>query len=190
MPGGRSSGSDPDADELRALIGDELARLPDRYRGPVLLCDLEGLSRRDAADRLGLPEGTVSSRLARGRLLLRGRLARLGIAPAVAVASTTASATAATAPRSVPRVLVDRTARAAIDWSSSRAIAAAGPATAGAVALARGVLTAMKWQLFKQGAIGGLAVLAMLGAFAAALAARSDDGPRPGRAAIGPGRRR
>ncbi|MBX9582542.1 MAG: hypothetical protein K2X87_19730, partial [Gemmataceae bacterium] len=68
-------------------------------RGPLVLCELQGLSRRDAARRLGRAEGTLSSRLARGRKLLRGRLARRGVAPAagglcVAVPAELASATA------------------------------------------------------------------------------------------------
>ena len=54
-------------DELRAILDDELSCLPARYRGPIVLCELEGLTRQEAARRLGVPEGTVSSRLARGR---------------------------------------------------------------------------------------------------------------------------
>jgi RNA polymerase sigma factor (sigma-70 family) len=68
-----------DLEELLALLDLELAQLPDRYRAAVLLCELEGLSRREAADRLMLAEGTLSSRLARGRRLLRDRLLRRGV---------------------------------------------------------------------------------------------------------------
>jgi RNA polymerase sigma factor (sigma-70 family) len=60
--------AEPDSpwQELRPFLDRELARLPERYRLPVVLCDLEGGSRRDVARRLKVPEGTLSSRLARG----------------------------------------------------------------------------------------------------------------------------
>jgi RNA polymerase sigma factor (sigma-70 family) len=67
--------------ELREILDDELAALPSRYRGPLVLCELEGLSRQDAARRLAIREGTLSSRLARGKARLRERLARRGFEP-------------------------------------------------------------------------------------------------------------
>src|SRR5262245_36421984 len=56
--------------DLRDLLDEELERLPDRYRAAVVLCDLEGATGKEAAVHLGLPAGTVASRLARGRALL------------------------------------------------------------------------------------------------------------------------
>ncbi len=60
---------------------EELGRLPDRFRLPVLLCHLEGLSYEQAAQRLGCPVRTVQSRLARAREKLRARLVRRGLGP-------------------------------------------------------------------------------------------------------------
>ena len=60
--------------EVRALLVGELARLPVRYREPLALCYLQGLTNKEAARRLGWPPGSMSYRLARGRKLLRARL--------------------------------------------------------------------------------------------------------------------
>jgi len=68
-----------DDDAIRILHA-EIARLPDRLRAPVVLCELDGLSRRDAAVRLGVPEGTLSSRLADARKILAARLKSRGLA--------------------------------------------------------------------------------------------------------------
>lgn len=72
--------------DLRPLIDEQIAGLPEKYRLPVILCVVQGASKADAAARLGLNEGTLSSRLARGRDMLRDRLERRGIAPSVALA--------------------------------------------------------------------------------------------------------
>jgi RNA polymerase sigma factor (sigma-70 family) len=62
--------------ELLSLVDEELGRLPERFRTLIVLCDLEGMTRKEVARRLGCPEGTVASRLARARDLLARRLAR------------------------------------------------------------------------------------------------------------------
>jgi RNA polymerase sigma factor (sigma-70 family) len=68
--------------ELRAVIDEEIGRLPERYRLPLILCHLEGMRHHEAAKRLGCPVGTVESRLSRARDQLRARLVRRGLAPA------------------------------------------------------------------------------------------------------------
>jgi RNA polymerase sigma factor (sigma-70 family) len=69
----------PDA-ELAAALDAEIAALPDHYRAAVVLCELTGVSRADAAKRLGVPEGTLSSRLAEARKRLAAGLRRKGFA--------------------------------------------------------------------------------------------------------------
>lgn len=66
--------------DLQPLLDQELSKLPDKYRMVILLCDLEGKTRNEAARQIGCPEGTVATWLARGRVLLAKRLARHGLA--------------------------------------------------------------------------------------------------------------
>ncbi|WP_406698839.1 sigma-70 family RNA polymerase sigma factor [Singulisphaera sp. Ch08] len=64
--------------DLYSVLDEELSRLPGRYRAALVACELEGMSRREAALQLGVPEGTLSSHLVRGRRLLKERLGRRG----------------------------------------------------------------------------------------------------------------
>jgi hypothetical protein len=111
-------------DDLGTVLHEEIARLPARYRNAVVLCDLEGLTQEQAAQRLGCPSGTVRSRLARGRGRLQARLRRRGLAPAAGGLAALLTAEAVTA--EVPAALASQTARAAT-------LAAAGKTVAGAV---------------------------------------------------------
>ena len=66
--------------DLLPLLDEELNRLPAKYRFPIVLCDLEGKTYKEAARQLGCPEGTFSARLVRGRTMLAKRLTRRGMA--------------------------------------------------------------------------------------------------------------
>jgi RNA polymerase sigma factor (sigma-70 family) len=98
-------------DELLAALHEELGRLPEKYRAPLVICYFEGLPHEAVARRLGWPLGTVRTRIARGRDLLGARLTRRGLAPAAVLLalSLLPKAEAAVRPR-----LVEATIRAAM----------------------------------------------------------------------------
>ncbi len=134
-------------DDLREILDEELARLPDKFRAPLVLCDLEGRTRKEAARQLGWPDGTVASRLAAARKLLAGRLARRGLALSggVLVADEFASG-------AVPAALVNTTVRVA----TGRALAAPAVTT-----LVKGVLVSMLAKNLKTGIVALLVAAAI-----------------------------
>jgi len=125
--------------DLQPLLDQELSCLSDKYRVAIVLCDLEGKTRKEAARQLGLPEGTLAARLARGRAMLAKRLSRRGLgvpAGALAVALSQNGASAA-----VPTSVVSGTLQAA-------SLVVTGQASAGLIStkvagLTEGVMKAM-----------------------------------------------
>jgi RNA polymerase sigma factor (sigma-70 family) len=130
-------------DALEQALHKEVARLPENFRVPVVLCDLEGRTHEQTARHLGWPVGTVKSRLARGRGRLRDRLRRRGIGPGAALPLAPGRQGGLDA--LVPPALIDSTTSAAAQFATA-ATTAAGSASR----LAHGVLRSMSMiQAFK-----------------------------------------
>jgi RNA polymerase sigma factor (sigma-70 family) len=149
-------------DDLTETLDQELNRLPEKYRMPIVLCELEGRTHRDAADQLGWPIGTLSTRLSRAKAMLAKRLTRRGHAlPGGSMALWLARDGA---PAGIPPHLVHATAEAASLFATGQAVSA-GAVSADVVALARGVIQTMLPSKFKKIA----AILLVLGLAGASL---------------------
>jgi serpin B len=122
--------------DVRQVLDEELARLPEKYRVPLVLCYLEGKTNDEAAEQLGWTRGTIAGRLSRARDLLRHRLTRRGLGVTSAGLAAQLADNAASAP--VPAALVHPTVKAALSFAT-----AGTDASALAVALAQGVLRTM-----------------------------------------------
>jgi hypothetical protein len=146
--------------DLQGLLDQELSHLPNKYRLPIVLCDLEGKTRKEAAGELGWPEGTVAGRLARARLLLAKRLVRHGLR--VSGGAMAAVLAESAAPASVPHSVLSGTIKAATGFAAGQA--AAGVISAQVAVLTEGVLKAMFLNKLK----GVLATLVLVMAVLAA----------------------
>jgi RNA polymerase sigma factor (sigma-70 family) len=162
------------ARELLDAVDEEVERLPEVYRLPVVLCCMEGRPREEAARLLGWTEGSVKGRLERGRARLHDRLLRRGLTLTAALAAVELSRAAA--PAAAP-TLAAAAARAAILFASGQAAAPAA-ASARTLTLAQGVLNAMmRTRLL---VVTAVLTLALLGGATGVLAfaAGKDQGAR------------
>ena len=155
--------------ERWAELHEELGRLPDAFRAPLVLCYLEGLTQEQAAAQLRWRLGTLQSRLARGRAKLKSRLTRRGVALSAGLLGAGSAST--------PEVWAEATVRAAIRFTTKSGASALGEGPASA-ALAREVLKAMT--LAKVKLIAGAALIAVAsGAAVLALPARAPEPKAP-----------
>jgi RNA polymerase sigma factor (sigma-70 family) len=173
----RSEGSE--SPDFSAELHEELNRLPERFRAPMVLCHLGGLSNEQAAGQLGLPVRTVQRRLAQGRERLRGRLVRRGVDPASGLFGTGFTAHAAS------EAWIDATVRAASGLAAGQEVAAVASATV--AVLTQGMLTMMfisRLKIAVAGVMAAAAILALAGA-GGVLAARRQAAPVSAKARFG-----
>jgi RNA polymerase sigma factor (sigma-70 family) len=126
--------------DLQTLLDQELNGLPENYRLPILLCDLEGKTIKEATQQLGWPQGTLAGRLARGRKLLAKRLASRGVLLSAGSLAAVVSQNVASA--GVPASLMSSTVKAAAMIAAGQATVA-GVVPAKVAALMEGVTKAM-----------------------------------------------
>jgi RNA polymerase sigma factor (sigma-70 family) len=168
--------------ELKEMLDEEVGRLADKFRSPVVLCDLEGQSLEQAAASLRCPVGTVKSRLSRARHKLRSRLLRRGFSPSVGFLAATLAPEPAGA---LPADLVSSTIDAATHLAAGRAVSA-GIVSATVAALLNDTLRSMSMSALKLVAViltasGIVATSAGVLAFQTPKAAPGDAGAAPQR---------
>jgi hypothetical protein len=123
--------------DVRPILDEEIQRLPEKYRLPIILCYLEGQTNDEAAKMLNCPRGTIATRLARARERLRSRLLRRGVSLSGAALAALLSDNAMSA--AIPPLLVGQTAKVVLSSAASASI----------TTLTEGVLHAMFVNKFK-----------------------------------------
>jgi len=165
--------------DVRQVLDEELHRLPEKYRAPLVLCYLQGKTNDEAADQLGWTRGTIAGRLSRARDLLRDRLTRRGLALSAGALATTL--TEQTAPAAVPVALVSSTLDTAFRYAAGASPESAAPA----VRLAEGVLHAMIPSKLRWVMAAVLALMVATAGFGALLHRPAED-PAKGQASADP----
>ena len=130
---------DADWADVRPVLDAEVGRLPAKLRDALVLCELQGVPREEAAERLGVPAGTLSSRLARAKDTLRVRLTRRGLALSAAGLGSVLSQAA---PAAVPAEVIHDTAAVAAAGLPEATMTAGKVVKVGLALLATGGLAA------------------------------------------------
>jgi RNA polymerase sigma factor (sigma-70 family) len=160
-----------DPEDWRAVLDIELYALPEKYRAPIVLCDLMGLTTEMAAAKVGCPPKTLGTRLSRGRARLAARLARRGVALPACALALELSRCAATA---APARLVGTAIHAALNFTP----VSAAPVSLAVAALTNGVMNVMLLKSPKSVAFLACVVLALGGlAHHAAVPTQADSAP-------------
>jgi RNA polymerase sigma factor (sigma-70 family) len=162
-------------EDIRPILDEELHRLPEKYRAPLVLCYLEGKTHVEAARTLGWPSGSMTKRLQRAREMLRVRLSRRGLALSGGLLATMLAESARAA---VPAALVQSSVRAALLSATGQALA--GTVSAEAASLAEGVFETMLLTKVKVWMVL-LVTLTALAAGALLAAHREDQQPQEAR---------
>jgi RNA polymerase sigma factor (sigma-70 family) len=144
--------------DLRAVLDEEVGRLPAKQRVAFVLCYLEGMTNTEAARELGWPAGTVATRLAGARQRLRARLTRRGLTVPVGLA--TVALGGSTLSTAAPAPLVLATCRSALAFAHGAAIVAYPAVTLARGALRTMVLTRLSLAAAALGAVGLLVTAA------------------------------
>jgi RNA polymerase sigma factor (sigma-70 family) len=163
----------PRWDDLAQVVHEEIDRLPERFRAPIVLCDMQGLTEGQAARRLGRPVGTIRSQVARARQRLRCQLIRRGLAPASVVLVVSHAGRPANAV--VAAALVSSTIQSAVQFAVMRM--KAGIVSASAAALADKYLRIMLMARIKNVVMAALVAIGIATAGAFALDPQAEKAP-------------
>lgn len=159
--------------DIQPVLDEELSRLPDKYRILILLCDLEGMTRREVAQHLGIPEGTAATRLATARAILAKRLTRRGIALSGVLLGAVLSQQSAWA--SVPVTVASSTIKAASVFAAGQT---AGMISVEVAALTKGVLKTMFLTKLKATTAGLLLIALLCGTVGAIYQTQAAEQPK------------